>query len=54
MMVAGAANAFRRGPARAVAVVRSGMVAESVIILGSIIILPIVGVGLLGLVVLAH
>ena len=57
MMVAGAANAFRRGPAGSVAAVRSGLVAESVAILGGLIILPIVGVGvsLLGLIiVVAH
>ena len=52
-MAAYAGNAYRRGSARTVAVVRSGMVADSLVFLGSLIILPIVGVGLLGL-ILAH
>jgi|SaaInl4_135m_RNA_FD_contig_21_1131080_length_365_multi_4_in_0_out_0_1 hypothetical protein len=49
-MVAYTDNAFRCGSARTVAVVRSGMVSDSLVILGSLIILPIVGVGLLGLI----
>ena len=54
MMVVRATNAFRRGSAGSVAVLRAGLVAESVAILGSLIILPVVGVGLLGIIILAH